>query len=297
MDLKQFLQRWLARHEKPANRLLHTIGIPATIVGVVLLCLHLWLAGVLCIVAGYVLQVIGHSTEGSKVGELILLKKIYLPQGPLPKRLTITAIHLLLLVIISLVIQGLLNRMVYFNLYETVSPGMYRSGQMPPQRLAEFIHSRGLTTVVNLSQGQHQPTYLAEQEAIAQTGANLVQLPLRASHYPSPKQLTQLLEVVESLEAPFLVHCHGGADRTGLFFVLLALRQGQTWPEAMGQLSFIRFNYCRSLPSATITHPLYDFADYTAQQNWPRDLEHFRLWLRTGPARKAYKNWRSGHKR
>ena len=76
-----------------------------------------------------------------------------------------------------------------------------------------------------------------------------------------------------------------------LFFVLLALRDGQSWPQAMQQLSFLRFSHYPKAKSAAITYPLYDFAGYADQEQWPRDLEHFRKWLSTDHARQAHQNW------
>ena len=87
------------------------------------------------------------------------------------------------------------------------------------------------------------------------------------------------------------LHCHGGADRTGTFFVLLALRQGQSWSEAMRQLSLLRFGYYSKTGSATITYSLYDFADYASQQNCPKDLKNFRQWLKSDDGRQARRRW------
>ena len=73
----------------------------------------------------------------------------------------------------------------------------------------------------------------------------------------------------------FLVHCLGGTDRTGLFFVLLALREGKNWDEAMRQLSLWRFTYCSKVKSARITFPLYDFTDYAEAQGLEKNLAEF----------------------
>ena len=86
MTIKEAWQRWWQRHRSGPNRLLHGLGIPATIVAVVFLFLHLWALAVLCFVAGYVLQVIGHYLEGSRVGEVILLRKIFFPSGGFLRR-------------------------------------------------------------------------------------------------------------------------------------------------------------------------------------------------------------------
>jgi hypothetical protein len=72
--LTRFLKNYVARHQNPANRALHVVGIPLTfVVSVVLLIMnHPQWAG-LAFVGGYVLQIVGHAIEGNDPGELILL--------------------------------------------------------------------------------------------------------------------------------------------------------------------------------------------------------------------------------
>jgi len=289
--VKQFLDRWLGRHATGPNRILHAVGIPATIVAVVALFGHLWLWAAVCFVGGYLLQTIGHYLEGTAVGELLLLKKIVFPTGGFVKRFLIVCLLLAGLVIGGLFIQSLFNRCLYFNFYQAVGPGMYRSAQLPPEQLDKTIRRLGIKTVVNLRGQENAPWYTAEQEVVAKNAARLIDLHFSASLYPSPAQLEELLDVVERIKPPFLVHCKGGADRTGLFFVLLALREGKGWSEAMGQLSLLRFTYYSRTKSATITYPLYDFADYADAHHWPRDLKHFRQWLKTDHAQQIYQNW------
>ena len=168
---------------------------------------------------------------------------------------------------------------------------MYRSGRLPPERLESFIRSLGIETVVNLSGPNDSPWYAAEREVVADSSAHLIDLPFSARLYPAPSQLRELLDVVESIEPPFLVHCRGGSDRTGLFFVLLALRQGKSWSQAMGQLSLLRFTHCSRAKSAAITYPLYDFAQYAQANDLPPDLEHFRKWIGTDHAQRTYQSW------
>ena len=292
MNFKQALDCWLERHQTSSNRLLHTLGIPATILGVVLLFMHSWLPAVACFVAGYVLQVIGHYLEGSRVGEVILLKKIFLPTGSVVRRLAIISLLVTGLLTIGLAAQVIVNRCVYFNLYETVAPGMYRSGQMPPKYLGQTIQSLGIKTVVNLCEVPvDDPLYNAERQVVLANQTQFTHLPFLASLYPKAEQLNKLLNLIEKIEPPFLVHCHGGADRTGTFFVLLALQQGQSWSEAMRQLSLLRFGYYSKTRSATITYPLYDFAEYASQQDCPKDLKNFRRWLKSDNGLQARQRW------
>jgi len=74
--MSDFIKKWTARHSNRKNAILHAIGIPMTIVGVVFLCYQRFLVGILLILLGYVMQVVGHVFEGSEVGELMLIKSV-----------------------------------------------------------------------------------------------------------------------------------------------------------------------------------------------------------------------------
>ena len=72
---KRALTNWRARHQHPLNFGIHLIGIPLTLVGLVLLFVLEWYWGVGLFVLGYALQFIGHWVEGNDVGELIPIKR------------------------------------------------------------------------------------------------------------------------------------------------------------------------------------------------------------------------------
>jgi hypothetical protein len=76
------LANWLERHQHPASRVLHAIGIPLAIWAIALASLQLaawqwglWWRPVILLAVGYLFQWIGHRIEGNDMGELILIKK------------------------------------------------------------------------------------------------------------------------------------------------------------------------------------------------------------------------------
>ncbi len=77
------LRNWLERHQHPANKSLHAVGIPL-LIGALLLggtqLLHwrwdLWWRPAGLLAVSYLLQWIGHRVEGNDMGEVILVKKI-----------------------------------------------------------------------------------------------------------------------------------------------------------------------------------------------------------------------------
>jgi uncharacterized membrane protein YGL010W len=76
------VQRWVARHRNPTSFVLHMIGIPPTILGVLfvpiylcLLSIPIFLLALGLFVGGYLLQFAGHLLEGTDPGEIIYFKR------------------------------------------------------------------------------------------------------------------------------------------------------------------------------------------------------------------------------
>jgi len=88
------VRHWLERHPSPASFILHIIGIPPTILGVLLvpvyvclLSLPVFLVALALFVGGYLLQFAGHVIEGTDPGEIIYFKrKLGLPYVEFPER-------------------------------------------------------------------------------------------------------------------------------------------------------------------------------------------------------------------
>lgn len=77
-----WLKNWLERHQNPVSLALHAVGIPLTILALVVAGVQLaawrwdlWWRPAGLLVAGYLLQWIGHVIEGNDMGEVILVKK------------------------------------------------------------------------------------------------------------------------------------------------------------------------------------------------------------------------------
>jgi uncharacterized membrane protein YGL010W len=86
------VRQWLDRHRGRASFVLHMIGIPPTILGVlfvaiyiILLSLPVFLFALALFIGGYMLQFLGHLLEGTDPGEIIYFKrKLGLPYVEYP---------------------------------------------------------------------------------------------------------------------------------------------------------------------------------------------------------------------
>ncbi len=77
-----WLNQWLERHQHPASFWLHMLGIPLTVLALLLAGWQLylwrwdlWWRPALLLFGGYFLQWIGHRVEGNDLGEVILVKR------------------------------------------------------------------------------------------------------------------------------------------------------------------------------------------------------------------------------
>src|SRR5262245_49055740 len=122
--------------------------------------------------------------------------------------------------------------------FRTVLPGqVYRSGQLSPAQLNGYARRHGIRTVVNL-RGPCPPMswYRGQAEATAELDIAQEDVSFSATRMPSTDSIRQLIEVLDRCEYPILLHCHQGADRTGLASVMVMLLRGATLDEALRQL-------------------------------------------------------------
>ena len=78
------VENWLERHRHPVSLVLHIVGIPPTIVGVllipvyiVLLSIPVFLFALSCFIGGYALQFLGHTIDGTEVGEIVAIRRYF----------------------------------------------------------------------------------------------------------------------------------------------------------------------------------------------------------------------------
>jgi uncharacterized membrane protein YGL010W len=76
------VQYWLQRHPNSTSFILHMIGIPPTLLGVLFVSIYLsmlsmsvFLLALALFVGGYLLQFAGHLLEGTDPGEIIYFKR------------------------------------------------------------------------------------------------------------------------------------------------------------------------------------------------------------------------------
>lgn len=124
------------------------------------------------------------------------------------------------------------------NFFE-IDPGkFYRSQQLTGDVLKSYIKRYGIKTIINLRGVNEADWYNAESAVAREMGVELCSIPMSAVVLSSRESLQALLSLYDKAQLPILVHCQGGADRTGEATALWLLeKQGKSKQEALKQLS------------------------------------------------------------
>ncbi len=182
-------------------------------------------------------------------------------------------------VIGSLVVVSFRSAFFDANLHPVVHGEVYRSGQPDPIQLGEWIDQLGLRSVVSFRKsGEDDEELISEREACRARGVEFRQFRLSGGRMPTPAALSQLVELLDSLERPLLLHCNGGVERSGLGAALALLLEGAE-PAMAGDQFSARYGYFAWQARSELPLVIEDY------RNWldARALEHtpdrFRSWV------------------
>lgn len=103
-----------------------------------------------------------------------------------------------------------------FNNFYVVEEGVfYRSQLLKIEDLAKYVKKYNIKTVVNLRGDRGAAWWKAENELLSQAGIEFYSLGVSAIYLITRDELLSLLAIYQCAPRPILVHCIGGADRTG----------------------------------------------------------------------------------
>jgi predicted protein tyrosine phosphatase len=164
--------------------------------------------------------------------------------------------------------------------FRTVVPGrVYRSGQLSPSQLDDHVRRHGIRTVVNLRGCcVGAKWYRHQADATARLDVAQEDLSFSATRMPSSTAVRELIEILDRSEPPLLLHCHQGADRTGLAsVVVLLLHTDATLDESLHQLG----PACGHLPlgrTANVDRFFDLYRDWLDEMGHTHSPDVFRLW-------------------
>jgi len=102
--------------------------------------------------------------------------------------------------------------------FHPITPGeAYRSAQLDQDELEYYIRKFEIRSIINLGgKDDDKPLYREEIATCRKLGVRHYDLGLSADKAPSSRQIQELLRLFDIGPRPVLIHCLGGADRSGL---------------------------------------------------------------------------------
>ncbi|MDD9908708.1 MAG: tyrosine-protein phosphatase [Ahrensia sp.] len=127
------------------------------------------------------------------------------------------------------------------NLHTVVKGELYRSGQPSPDMIRMIEKDHGIRSIINLRGSNYNADwYRKERQVSEQLGIEHVDFGMSAKEEVSPERIRQLVARFNTLPKPILIHCEGGADRSGLASAIyLALVKQEPINLASNQLSIL----------------------------------------------------------
>ncbi|MBC9248470.1 dual specificity protein phosphatase family protein [Paracoccus sp. 11-3] len=119
--------------------------------------------------------------------------------------------------VLALLVAYLAALHVSGNFHEVSAGTVYRAAQMDGQALARWKREYGIASVLNLRGESNGADWYETERAVAdRLGIQHIDFRMSASTQLDAEQVKALLEVMRTAPKPMLIHCMGGADRTGL---------------------------------------------------------------------------------
>ncbi len=146
----------------------------------------------------------------------------------------------------SLLVDHAVFRTVWDN-WAVVEPGiLYRCNHPTPGRLRAAKRRFGLKTLINLRGHRACGSDALSRHEAEQLGLIHIDAPLESRGAPHRDRILRLAGIFEQMQAPAVMHCKSGADRTGLAAGLYILMRGGTAAQALRQLSWRYGHFNRS---------------------------------------------------
>lgn len=118
--------------------------------------------------------------------------------------------------VLLIVLSALYYNFFYDNFYPIVKGKIYRSAQLSGPKLRKIIKKNRIRTIINLKGLKTNKNYRIESEIANKNNVKLFNFKFTAHKLPSYTKLDTLIDTLINAEKPILIHCHRGADRSGM---------------------------------------------------------------------------------
>ncbi len=165
------------------------------------------------------------------------------------------------------------------NNIHTVIPGeVYRSAQLPHEKLDELIQKDHIKTIFNL-RGSHvgELWYTLEFNSAKQNNIRFYNWSLPAHSMPTKEQLQHIITALDEAPRPILIHCKNGADRSGLVSAFaLILYKNSNFTEADKQITY---RYLALSPSSVGRLVMPKYEAWLKKNNLVSNANNLKTWI------------------
>lgn len=156
--------------------------------------------------------------------------------------------------IVIAVIAGWAGYLRLTGNFHAVEEGvLYRSGQLSSGQFERNIRAHGIKTIINLrGENANEDWYKNEMMAVSATLVQHIDFPLSANREVPKDRLSKLTELLRDSPKPILVHCEGGADRSGLASALFELAVAKRPISAASEQLSFRYGHFPWLGNTTV---------------------------------------------
>lgn len=164
-----------------------------------------------------------------------------------------------------------------YNTRLSVTPELHRCGHPMPYQL-RAAQRAGIQTVLSLRGNEtHLGSNQLEWDTCKRIGLRLVHFPIGSRQEPSREQVLSLIDLLDTLPKPLLVHCKSGADRAGLASTIWLILKGEPVAQATRQMQFWRHGHIKAAKTGVLD------AFFDAWGDWQRRHPGatFRDWVAT----------------
>ena len=148
---------------------------------------------------------------------------------------------------------------VFWSNLDQVAPSVWRANQPSQSQLRLYFQRLNLKSVINLRGAPDQGFYLFEAETCRELGLTLHDIALSARRAPPRDVLFEVLDLLQTVQKPVLIHCKSGADRTGLVAAIYLLTvENRPLAEARRHLS-LRYLHVKASHTGILDHLLDRF--------------------------------------
>ena len=161
-----------------------------------------------------------------------------------------------------------------FDNFHAVEKGkLYRSQQLSPHKLAKYLKKYQIKTIINLRGAKDNELWWhLEKTAASWHKAKHHDIPMSAHTFPSKKSLKKLLHIYKTAQQPILIHCLGGADRTGEAAAVWALAiQKKNVSDALAHLSPWYHHFAFKAPKKQQFIKMWRGIDWALKTYFPPD--------------------------